>query len=386
MKNSSSADSSSSPKPQKNTSANDKLKRLQNVIKKINSGRNEPVIQFGAETLEKFGYYETPFATLNDLCRGIPIGRFTTIAGASQVGKSALTLQIIAHLQNIDPEFVAVWVDYENSWDPDWAATLGVDLERIIVVTYSADAQNMEAVMDQVITLIETREIGIVVVDSIGGMTPKGDIMDKDKTRSLEKSNMLNLQTKLGEIYRLLNIKIAPSGDFKGTAVIFLGHIYQVPNQQGFHISEVRGGNAVKHWAHIRLSMKRGPKDDWPKEIEVTNLDGKKRKVRPGFSGRILLEKTKTNANEGQEIALGFYHGRGYDFIQSTISAALGLEIIERSGAWYSCDLFPEEKLQGRDAIDRFFESNEEAYQELTKLVDQKATQPNEEVEVKDEC
>jgi recombination protein RecA len=357
------------------------LEKIKNLVKKINKGAKHPIIQFASDTIDKFGFLSTPFTTLNRLCRGIPIGRFTIIAGASQVGKSAMCLQIIAHLQREDPEFLAVWVDFENSWDPDWAQTLGVDLERVVLLSYGEGTENMEAVLDKLMAVVGTQCAGLVVIDSIGGMTPKKDIQDKEGVRSLEKSNMLNLQTKLGEVYRIFNIKIAPRGDFRGTAVIMLGHVYQVPNDQGYTITEVRGGNAVKHWGYIRLAMKRGPKADWPKAIKVTGLDGKEHPVYPGFSGRVMLEKTKANQNEGQEIALGFYHGRGFDHIQSTISAALGLGIIDRSGGWYKSDLFPGEKVQGREAVDSFFMTDELAYKKLTELVDTSAAtmQPTEE-------
>lgn len=346
-------------------------KKLQNLLKKVNKNRDNPIVQLASDTVDKFGFYNTPLPVVNKLIGGVPIGRFTIIAGSSQTGKSALSLQTIAHLQREDPEFIAAWVDFENAWDPNWAETLGVDLGRTVLLSYGEGTESMESVLDRLMDLLSTKMIGLVVIDSIGGMAPKGDLEDKKGERSLEQPNMLNLQTKLGEVFRKFNIKIAPRGSFKGTAVIMLGHVYQVPNSQGYTIHEVRGGNAVKHWGHIRLSMKRGPKADWPKQVESVSLDGTKRLVYPGFSSRIQLEKTKNNANEGQEVAVTFFHGRGFDCHQSTISAAMGLGIIERSGGWYKSDLIPGGKVQGRDALDEYFTQNESVYSKLTKRVDE---------------
>jgi recombination protein RecA len=342
----------------------EKAEKIRNLIKKINKDSTEPVIQMASDIVDKFGFYSTPFPALNNMIKGIPIGRFSIIAGRSQTGKTALCYQIIAHLQEEDPEFIGAWVDFENSHDPVWAEKLGVDLERLVILSYTDQAANMEAVMDKLIQLLRLRCVGIVIIDSIGGMIPKGDVEDKQGDRSLEKANMLNLQTKIGEVFRKFN-------PFRGTAIIMIGHIYQSPNAQGYVIEEVRGGNAVKHWAHIRLVMKRGPKATWPKEIEVIGLDGKERKVYPGFSGRIIFEKSKNNANEGQEIAVDFYHGRGFDRIQSTIAAAEAAEILQRKGGWYYCDLLPDGKTQGKEAVTKFFVEDSEAYGKLAGLVDE---------------
>lgn len=348
----------------------DRLKKLQTLTKKINDKAKKPVVQFASEVTEKFKFYSSPWPVINNLIKGFPRGRFTIIAGVSQSGKTALTLQQIAHLQKEDPEFIALWVDFETSWDGDWAETLGVDLERIIVLQYSSDLPHMEAVMDKAVEILSTQCVDFMVIDSIGGMTPKADMEDKSGERSFEKANMLNLQTKLGEIFRKLNIKITPDGDFNGVAVVMLGHVYQEPNQQGFTIHHVRGGNAVKHWAHIRLAMTRGPRGDWPERIKLRGLDDREKLVFPGFSARIILEKTRTNKNEGQEVALKFFHGRGFDYAQSTVSAALRLDIIDRNGGWFYHDLLPDGKIQGREKIETFFEQNPEPYKELAQLVD----------------
>jgi len=349
---------------------NDRLKKLQTISKKLN--KNGTIIQFASEIVDKFKFYSSPWPVVNQLIKGFPRARFTIIAGVSQSGKTALTLQQIAHLQKEDPDFIALWIDFENAWDGNWAQTLGVDLERVVLLQYCEDLPNMERVFDKAVELMKTQCIDMMVIDSIGALTPRADIEDKSGDRSLEKANMLNLQTKLGEIFRKLNIIIAPnvSAGFDGVAVIMLGHVYQEPNQQGFTIHHVRGGNAVKHWAHIRLAMTRGPRGDWPEKIKLRGLDDREKLVYPGFSCRIILEKTRTNKNEGQEIALKFFHGRGFDYAQSTVSAALRLDIIDRKGGWFYSDLLPDGKIQGREKVEQFFEKNPEPYHELATMVD----------------
>lgn len=349
----------------------DKLSRLNKALKKLN--KDTVTISTASDIVNKFKFYGTQFTALNSMIKGLPLGRVTIIAGPAAVGKTALCLQVIAYRQSIDENFIALWLDFENSFDPSWASQLGIDLDRLIIISYSKEITNMESAFDRALALIKEQVVDFMVVDSIGAMLPKQDVESKKGDRSLEESNMLNLQTKLGEIFRKMNTIIVPKDEWNGCAVVMLGHVYDVPATTGATLKEVRGGNSVKHWAYLRLMLRRGPRDEGPAEIEIKSFDGRTIKYRPGYSTRIKLEKSKTNANEGQEIAINFYKGRGFDWKESTISAAIGLEIIERNGGWYNCELFPEGKVQGKPAIFKFFKEDEEAYKKLTKLVDEKS-------------
>mgnify|MGYP006921280668 CR=1 FL=1 len=360
--------------------------KIQKILDKINKPKKEegdiaPTLMRASDVSNKFKLLKTPWATINKLIGGFPLGRFTTIAGPSQTGKTALILQTIAHNQKIDPNFITLWTDFENQFDNSWAERLGVDLDRIILQNYTDDANYMEKLLDKALALIDTKTISAWVIDSIGAMMPKADVQDKHGERSLEENNMLRLQIKLGEFYRKCNPKISPVlprkdkedniiPGYDGCAVILLGHVYTVPTTSGAKLEEVKGGNAVKHWAHVRLLTKRGPKKEWPAEIATMGIDGTPIKIHPGWSGRIKLDKTRQNANEGQEVLLNFFHGRGFDWKDSTISAALGLGIIERAGPSYVCDIIPEGKIKGKDALFELFGTNEELYKKLADRVD----------------
>lgn len=134
-------------------------------------------------------------------------------------------------------------------------------------------------------------------------------------------------------------------------------------------LEEVRGGNAVKHWAHIRLRFRRTGKADWPEKINIKGLDGTLRKLHPGWACSIKLDKTRINKNEGQELILKFYYGRGFDSVISTITAAMGLDVITRNGPTYSCELLPE-KVKGKEAIIKIFTEDSNLLQKLGELVD----------------
>lgn len=148
---------------------------------------------------------------------------------------------------------------------------------------------------------------------------------------------------------------------------------YTVPTDHGA-LEEVRGGNAFKHWAHLRLLFRRGPKStDWPDEIPFIGVDGVKRKIRPGWGGRIKLDKTRLNTNEGQEVLLTFMHGKGFDSKQATLNAAFGLNVFRRGGSYYYHDIFPEGKIHTKEAVIKYFSDNEEAFSKLMEAVNEAA-------------
>jgi len=318
-----------------------------------------------ASDATKYEFYSTPFSTVNNLIGGIPRARFCTIAGPEHTGKGAFCAQLIAHLQAEDPDFVCLWSDFESSFDDKWASNLGVDLDRLLIQRYTTDVDTMEKALDQALEIVKSVKPNMWIIDSIGALIPKGDVYDsKGTSKSLENPNMLNLQRKLGEFYRKANIMIAPSKDYKGCAVILIGQIYTVPDAHTT-LEAVKGGNAVKHWAHLRLMFRRGPKSDWPEKVKIKTPDGETREVFPGWSGRIKVEKTRINANEGKEVLLPFKHGLGFDSKSTTINSAFGLGLIARTGAYYSSPHLPEGKVQGKETVIKFFNDNQEAYNKL---------------------
>lgn len=318
----------------------------------------------------KYSLFTTPFSTVNSLIGGIPKGRFTTLAGPEHTGKGAFCAQLVAHLQAEDPNFVALWTDAENAFDETWAQKLGVDLDRLILQKYNAEINTMERLMDKALEVIKKANVNLWIVDSIGALLPKNDAYEtRGKTlvdKSLEGTNMLNLQRKLGEFYRKANVFISPrpKDNYDGCAVIMIGQVYTVPDAH-VPLEAVKGGNAVKHWAHLRMMFRRGPKSDWPEKIKLKTPDGEVREVFPGWSGRIKVEKTRINSNEGKEILLNFNHGRGFDSKGATINSAFGLGLIERAGAYYSNPHLPDGRVRGREDVVKFFNDNEEAYKKL---------------------
>lgn len=345
------------------------LNALNKALNKLKE-KNQMAICSGSK-LAEVKLLDSPFATVNALIGGIPLGKFTTIAGPQHSGKGAFCMQLIAHNMQKDPNFICLWSDFENALDVKWAEKLGVDLDRLIVQKYSREKNTMESALDDGLTIIkETNMITMWVIDSIGALLPRKDIVgSNNKERTLDETNMLNLQKKLGEFFRKANTIIAPdiTTNYDGCAIINIGQIYMTPDE--YTPAQVRGGESLKHWAHVRLMFDRAPKAEWPERIEIVGSDGKKKKMYPGWAARIKLDKTRINDKEGEDVILTFRLGRGFDSRDAVISAAFGLNIFERKGAIYHCDLLPEGQIKGKEALMQVIKENDEIYDKLRERV-----------------
>ena len=124
-----------------------KIAQINKILKKLQN--KNPNISIGFSNVREVEYISTPFPTLNTLNNGgIPRGKFGTIAGASQTAKSTLLAQIIAHAQQQDQEFIALWTDAEESVDTVWMESLGIDISRVMIQKYDKDRPYMEALLD----------------------------------------------------------------------------------------------------------------------------------------------------------------------------------------------------------------------------------------------
>jgi recombination protein RecA len=350
------------------SSKKEKLKQLNKVIKKIT---DKEAINIGFGMVNPVKYLETPFVTLNKLIGGgFPMGKFTTIAGAERTAKGTLLLQTIGYHMQKDPEFIALWTDAEESLDEEWCVRHGIDMSRMIVQRYSEDAPYFEKLLDNGIEMIKTGAVNIWVIDSVAALMPKSE-----EQKSIEENAMLDLQRKLPVFFR----KAIRHMSLHDTATIMVGQIYEAPNTSYVDI-RVKGGNGLKHWAHLRLMTRRGNKKEiTAPDVEVVSPDGTMQKLKPGWPMHIKVDKTRINKNEGQSIVLQFLYGRGLDSVDATITALFANEIFQSSGAWFYHDLLPDGKVQGKANLINILKEDEDLRKtlldELTELLKPKISE-----------
>jgi recombination protein RecA len=159
------------------------------LLAQIEKARGEKVI-LPANVIPQACVIPTGAFTLDfALTGGIPEGFATMIYGLESSGKTTMTLKAVASFQRKHPTKLAVWVDTESMFDPDWAAKLGCDLNRLHIVH---PATGEEAV-DLMAAAMEPIEVGMVIMDSIPGCVPKA-IVD----RSAEDQTMAVLARLMG--------------------------------------------------------------------------------------------------------------------------------------------------------------------------------------------
>jgi recombination protein RecA len=337
----------------------DKKKSIVDYINKYKKDNPNAVkIGIASDMDLEYGFIKPPIVPLSRLLApdtktegGFPLGKFSIIAGPEKSGKTTIMLQTIAHDMLSYPDAYYAWIDTEHSIDIAYATKLGIDMSRLVVIGEGI----MEDVLDRVIELSKLGVIRCVVVDSVGGLTPRQEVFDsKGNEQSLAATHMLDLQRKMGQFFRMINPFVAKAN----CGVVLITHVYQDPSAQGAY--RVKGGNALKHWGHVRLMVSR--MNDQDSKDTVLMPDGEKRETFIGHDVMVKLDKTRQNSKEGQSVVIPYRYGIGLDAFESAINVAINTGIVSRAGAWYT---FKEDRFQGRDKVVAFFRENPNKYQEL---------------------
>lgn len=346
----------------------DKKAILNDIVKRFRKDNPDATLGFATEPEIKAAIaYEkmsTGVQQLDDsLGGGIPRGKFTLFSGKSGAGKTTLALQTIGIDHQSDPDSIWAWCDAENSFDDKWAATLGVDLERLVYI----DTDIMEDILQRVVDLSKTGMLKGAVIDSIGVLLPRAEVEAPStkpgveaKARTLRQENVAVLNRKIGQFFRMCTPVIGKTN----TAMILISHVYVDIGYQGHGEKLItKGGNATAHFAHVRcLFLRRFIQD---LVTEVVMPDGRKAKVTSGFETAIKIDKTRQSGTEGYEVFVPFTKGIGFDSKKCTIIAAFSHNVIEQRGAWCYWTGFPDGKIQGKAKANEYITNNPSVYSQL---------------------
>ena len=142
------------------------------VLKTLKKDHGETFAVSGDKFID---YERLPFGVFPlDLALGggIPIGKISMVFGPESSGKTTVALLLVANFQRLYPNLLAVWIDAEWAWDAKWAARLGVDVEKVIVIKPEYGEQGVEAIE----ALVSADDVGLIVIDSIATLVPKNEI------------------------------------------------------------------------------------------------------------------------------------------------------------------------------------------------------------------
>ena len=274
---------------------------------------------------------------------GLPRGRVVEIYGPESSGKTSLTLSVIAQMQKSGG--TAAFIDAEHALDIQYAAKLGVNIEELLVSQPDTGEQALE-IADM---LVRSGSVDIVVVDSVAALTPRAEIEG-----DMGDSHM-GLQARLmSQALRKLTSNIKKTN----TMVIFINQLRMKIGVMFGNPETTTGGNALKFYASVRLDIRRIgaiKKDDEIIGAE-TRVKVVKNKVAPPF----------------RKAEFDMLYGEGISLEGEIIDQAVKLNIIEKSGSWYS---YNGEKIgQGKDNVREFLKGNPETSKDIENQVRDKSS------------
>ncbi len=238
---------------------------------------------------------------------GIPRGAITEIFGDEGIGKSSVSLQIVAAAQR--QGLRCLWADVEWSYDTRYASSLGVDNKKVGIIR----ERMAEATLDTLETEVDAGNWDLVVLDSIGGILPRAEA-EKDSD-----GKTIGGQAKL--IAKFCR-KIVPSLSIQNTALIVINHSFTDLMSGKLMTS---GGKKLAY--HKALSIRLKPK------FGVVALKQGDRKVGKAVVGEV--RKNKFAATEGMELDAQLIFGSGFSAAADLLGDAIDKEVITKKGVTY---------------------------------------------------
>jgi recombination protein RecA len=260
---------------------------------------------------------------------GYPRGRVIEIYGPESSGKTTVALHAIAEIQKQGG--TAAFIDAEHALDPQYAKRLGVNIDELLLSQPDTGEQALEIAE----ALVKSGAVDMVVIDSVAALVPQVEI-DGEMGDS-----HIGVQARLmSQALRKLSGTINKSK----TIAIFINQIREKIGVMFGNPEVTPGGRALKFYSTIRLEVRRG---DMIKQGD--NMIGSRMKLK--------VVKNKV-APPFKQAEVDIMYGEGISQVGSILDIGAELDIITKSGAWYS---YKDERIgQGRENAKQYLLDNPE--------------------------
>lgn len=265
---------------------------------------------------------------------GVPKGRIIEIYGPESSGKTTLALHILAEVQKEGGE--AAFIDAEHALDPTYAKAIGVDIDNLLV----SQPDSGEDALEVTEVLVRSGAIAAIVVDSVAALTPQQEIEGEMG------STHVGLQARLmSQAMRKLSSVVSKSQ----CIVIFINQIREKVGVVYGNPEVTPGGRALKFYSSVRIEVRKGePIKDGAEVIGArTKAKVVKNKCAPPF----------------RSCEFDMLYGQGISRSGELIDIGVQLDIIKKSGAWFS---YNGDRLgQGKDNTRAALEANPALFAEI---------------------
>ena len=272
---------------------------------------------------------------------GYPKGRIVEIYGPESSGKTTLALHAIAQCQKNGGR--AAFIDAENAIDPQYAKSLGVQINDLILSQPDSGEQALEITE----MLIKSGAIDLIVIDSVAALVPQAELDGEmsDASVGLQARLMSKAMRKLAGVMNRSECTAIFINQLREKVGIMFGNPETTP-----------GGRALKFYSSVRLDVRKGEAIKNGTEIVGNKVTVKvvKNKVAPPF----------------KVASVEFMYGEGISHVGELVNLAVDYDIIDKAGAWFS---YKGEKIgQGREACKAYLTAHPEVDEEITSLVKEK--------------
>ena len=320
----------------------DKLKALDMALSQIEKQFGKGSIMKLGEASAKMTVEVIPTGSLAiDIALGvggIPRGRMVEIYGPESSGKTTVALHIVAEAQKLGG--VAAFIDAEHALDPVYARALGVNIDNLLVAQPDTGEQALEICE----ALVRSGAVDVVVIDSVAALVPRAEIEGEMG------DSHVGLHARLmSQALRKLTGAISKSR----SCVIFINQIREKVGVMFGNPETTTGGRALKFYASVRMDVRR----------QETLKQGQDM---IGSRTRVKIVKNKV-APPFKQADFDIMYGEGISREGSIVDVGTEMEIIAKSGAWYS---FNGERLgQGRENVKEFLKQHPKIMAEIEQRI-----------------